>query len=1070
MRNKKQLVIAVSLALLGGASLTAQSFAAEVATPSKANELQAGNYVYVTNKIEVGTATNGTVGSVDNGTRTYSAEVGYLEDEPATDKTLVINVSNTNNTITGAMATGYGASATGLLANANGVKSLALGNASLALGTEAIGYGSSSIAIGTDALAGNTSGTDSYSGDGAIAIGLGSRANENLSIALGGNAQSSAISSTAIGAFARSNGISSTAIGAGSHANFIGDVALGTGSYVTSETGNQAQGGSLAIGYTSRTVGGQSLAIGAGAKANADRSVVIGNAANNKLPNINTVAIGSGASAYNTGAIAIGGYRGALNSAVSTVSWGLNSVGIGTSAAARADYSVALGDQARGYGFESIAIGQQAQTVGNAVAIGSNAVVGEGVVDDTSYLGGVAIGSYSQSLGQYGTKGYDPLDNVQISDMSKVLSENEFNDYTSKETIVQELREKAETAEGTYKSNYMGLMAQVNALERRTDLTDTEKKAGMEKLYNEHKAYGEAFNSAYDALYNSKTDSDVNIYNKAASTWEATGSAFAIGNAERGLTRQITGVAAGTQDTDAVNVAQLKRSRVTLQAGNNIAIADATADASTGMVYKVNGLRTDVAVESTLKLDKNTSTTATDGVTTYTVGLNDELTGKINSAAKQDLSNLSDSGKTAVRDLAKSSVVVAQSDGEQYVSVTPDNSDGNKTTYKIGLNLAPLKAGLTAGDDGLATKGDVKGLSEVVQNQIKALTDNQLKESDVKDIAKDSIQVVDGVNTTVTEGVAENGAKTFAVNVSNEVIKNAVQPELDKKLNADGSNLSLNPGSIDKLKEQLGVNGANESLTKVNTRVEEAHTRVDATNTRVDNVDTKIQNVDTKLQTVDNRVTTVEGNVTTLRTDVNNISANVSTLNTNVDRLTTNVNTLTTDLGNLTNDVNTLSENVGAIASDVSSINNRVGKLDQRLDKVGASAAALAALHPLQFDEEDKFTVAAGVGNYKGEQAMALGAFYQANEDTLFSVGGTMGDENMVNLGVSLRFGSKGEGQRPSGPKAVRALNSEVANLQAKNTALENTVATQQDRLAQQEAELAAQRQLIEQLVAKVGL
>ena len=62
--------MAVSLAVLGGTALTTQSLAAEVATPSKANELQAGNYVYVTNAISVGTATNSTVGNVDNGTQT----------------------------------------------------------------------------------------------------------------------------------------------------------------------------------------------------------------------------------------------------------------------------------------------------------------------------------------------------------------------------------------------------------------------------------------------------------------------------------------------------------------------------------------------------------------------------------------------------------------------------------------------------------------------------------------------------------------------------------------------------------------------------------------------------------------------------------------------------------------------------------------------------------------------------------------------------------------------------------------------------------------------------------------
>ncbi|KAF1682943.1 YadA-like family protein [Veillonella sp. R32] len=158
------------------------------------------------------------------------------------------------------------------------------------------------------------------------------------------------------------------------------------------------------------------------------------------------------------------------------------------------------------------------------------------------------------------------------------------------------------------------------------------------------------------------------------------------------------------------------------------------------------------------------------------------------------------------------------------------------------------------------------------------------------------------------------------------------------------------------------------------------------------------------------------------------------------------------------------------LKQDVASVNNRVSKLDNRVDKVGASAAALAALHPLQFDATDKFTVAAGFGNYKGEQAVALGGFYQANEDLLFSLGGTFGDEKMVNAGVSVRFGEKGEGVRANDPTAVRELNAEVQDLRAKNTNLENTVATQQERLVAQEAELQAQRKVIEQLVAKVGL
>ena len=86
--------------------------------------------------------------------------------------------------------------------------------------------------------------------------------------------------------------------------------------------------------------------------------------------------------------------------------------------------------------------------------------------------------------------------------------------------------------------------------------------------------------------------------------------------------------------------------------------------------------------------------------------------------------------------------------------------------------------------------------------------------------------------------------------------------------------------------------------------------------------------------------------------------------------------------------------------------NQQVSKLGNRINKVGAGAAALAALHPLDFDPDDKWDIAAGYGNYNGENAAAIGAYYRPNEDTMFSVGGSFGNgENMVNAGVSLKLG-----------------------------------------------------------------
>ena len=90
----------------------------------------------------------------------------------------------------------------------------------------------------------------------------------------------------------------------------------------------------------------------------------------------------------------------------------------------------------------------------------------------------------------------------------------------------------------------------------------------------------------------------------------------------------------------------------------------------------------------------------------------------------------------------------------------------------------------------------------------------------------------------------------------------------------------------------------------------------------------------------------------------------------------------------------------------IRTIGGAVNELGDRMNRVGAGAAALAALHPLDFDPDDKWDVAAGYGNYKDASAVAIGAFYRPNEDTMFSVGGSFGGgENMVNAGVSLKLG-----------------------------------------------------------------
>lgn len=148
---------------------------------------------------------------------------------------------------------------------------------------------------------------------------------------------------------------------------------------------------------------------------------------------------------------------------------------------------------------------------------------------------------------------------------------------------------------------------------------------------------------------------------------------------------------------------------------------------------------------------------------------------------------------------------------------------------------------------------------------------------------------------------------------------------------------------------------------------------------------------------------------------------------------------------------------VGQIGDVETAINNNaagiqqnaagIQRLDGRIDKVGANAAALAALHPLDYDASEKWSVAAGVGNYGSENAMAVGAFYRPNEDVMLNMAGSFGSgENMVNAGISFKVGQRGA-------KAVKAESADVKALQEKVEA--------QDR------EIQELREMVEKLAAK---
>lgn len=122
--------------------------------------------------------------------------------------------------------------------------------------------------------------------------------------------------------------------------------------------------------------------------------------------------------------------------------------------------------------------------------------------------------------------------------------------------------------------------------------------------------------------------------------------------------------------------------------------------------------------------------------------------------------------------------------------------------------------------------------------------------------------------------------------------------------------------------------------------------------------------------------------------------------------------------------------NVSQLKKSVGAIGGAIDKVDRRVDRVGAGAAALAALHPQDFDPDDKWDFAVGYGNYRGANAAAVGAFYKPNEDTTFSVGG---GENMVNAGISFKFGQGNHvsNSRVAMAKEIKDLRKEVEDLRS---------------------------------------
>ena len=296
-------------------------------------------------------------------------------------------------------------------------------------------------------------------------------------------------------------------------------------------------------------------------------------------------------------------------------------------------------------------------------------------------------------------------------------------------------------------------------------------------------------------------------------------------------------------------------------------------------------------------------------------------------------------------------------------------------------------------------------------------------------------EVVAGKNVTVTPSTGANGQSIYTVAVKDDITLNSVTTGTTKM---DDTGLSV--GDKDYV-SATGLNANNQAIKNVGDGSVAAGSK-DAVNGGQLHSELEKKADKSELNTVKQDVNTVKETVGKNTTDISNIKKDVSKVKQDVNTVKNDVSTMKDSIEETINEkLKEINANTSNISQNMNALENRV---NSRMNKAVASSAALAALHPLDFDENDKWNVAAGYGNYRSGSAMALGAFYRPNEDTMFSIGGAMGNgQNMINVGVSLKLG-----QHNGVSKSRKAMTQEIDDLKAQLQAQNQKIAMLMNAMA----------------------
>ena len=513
--------------------------------------------------------------------------------------------------------------------------------------------------------------------------------------------------------------------------------------------------------------------------------------------------------------------------------------------------------------------------------------------------------------------------------------------------------------------------------------------------------------------------------------------------------QKINNVKAGEADTDAVNVAQLKK----------------VDDKVTGVENKVNTVETKVNnLETKVNTVENKVNTIETKVNTIETKVNDVET-KVNNVDTK-VNNLETKVNTVEAEAKKHTTVVA---GDNTTVTQGTNANGG-AEYKVAVNKDLVE--MNSVNFGKATD-DVRARIDKDSARFFNGSENigvtpkgiQIENTDTLEQAtftKSGMYASEGDKTVyyTTNGISAGDqiinnvkagvADTDAVNVSQlKKVKDEITAATGTTTVTAGDHITVTPtinGNSRDYKVSLSkdiTDQINNNTTNIDKNKTEINKNRDDINKNRDNINKNRNDINKNKDDIKNNRDDINKN----RDDINKNRSDINKNAGNIANNTTNIAKNTEDIKNIKGDVTDIQNNITNINNNMNSFKGDLSKMDKRIDKSVAGAAALAALHPLDFDPDAKWDFAAGYGHYRSGDAAAIGAFYRPNEDVQLSIGSTVGgDETVFNAGLSVKVGAHNgvSRSRVAIGKEVLALKKTVAEQNAqiqKLTALLNGVA-----------------------------